>query len=170
MPISSAARIRLPHPLLTPTTQTNLRIFSSISHTNLRPNLSIHPSSRIRCSQTISPATPQDCSVKFESMDLDEYSQELEVAVKAVHMACLLCRRVQESLIFQRNVHVQSKDDDSPVTVAGMIPPPFLLKWFLLYSVERLFFFWVANSVQVGLLFLTCFGWLVFFILNVLFD
>lgn len=56
--------------------------------------------------------------MKFESMDLEQYSQELEVAVKAVHMACLLCRRVQESLIFQRNVHVQSKDDDSPVTVA----------------------------------------------------
>lgn len=56
--------------------------------------------------------------MKFESMDLDRYSQELEVAVKAVHMACLLCRRVQESLIFQRNVHVQSKDDNSPVTVA----------------------------------------------------
>lgn len=113
--------------------------------------------------------------MKLESMDLEQYSQELEVAVKAVHMACLLCRRVQESLIFQRNVHVQSKDDDSPVTVAGMITPPFLLKWLLLYSVGFLgigrkdgFLFLVANSVQVGLLFLTCFGWLVFFICNLI--
>ncbi|KAI3466667.1 hypothetical protein Pfo_023330 [Paulownia fortunei] len=51
-------------------------------------------------------------------MDFEKYSKELEVAVKAVHMACLLCQRVQESLLAKSNDHVQSKDDDSPVTVA----------------------------------------------------
>ncbi|KAK6133426.1 hypothetical protein DH2020_032838 [Rehmannia glutinosa] len=51
-------------------------------------------------------------------MDLEKYSRELEIAVKAVHMACLLCQRVQQSLLAKNNGHVQSKDDDSPVTVA----------------------------------------------------
>lgn len=36
----------------------------------------------------------------------DKYSKELEVAVKAVHMACLLCER-------------HSMDDDFPVIIAG---------------------------------------------------
>lgn len=80
-------------------------------------------------------------------MDLEKYAQEMEVAVKAVHMASLLCRRVQESLISNNNVHVQSKEDDSPVTVAGMIPPPqplvenemALLLFFIIY----LFLFFV---------------------------
>lgn len=52
-------------------------------------------------------------------MDADEYgSVELEVAVKAVHMACLLCRKVQESLLSKSSDIVQSKDDNSPVTIA----------------------------------------------------
>lgn len=48
----------------------------------------------------------------------DKYSRELEVAVGAVQMACLLCQTVQESLISKNSGHVQSKDDRSPVTVA----------------------------------------------------
>lgn len=51
-------------------------------------------------------------------MDADEYAVELEVAVKAVHMACLLCQKVQESLLSKSSDIVQSKDDNSPVTVA----------------------------------------------------
>lgn len=125
MPISSpnsAAKIRLSHPLLPSPLHRNSSNSPSILHRNL---LSIRPFSRLRCAQTVSSATAQNCSVEFESMDLEEkYAREVEVAVKAVHMASLLCRRVQESLIFKSNVHVHSKDDDSPVTVAGIILPP----------------------------------------------
>lgn len=46
-----------------------------------------------------------------------KYFKELDVAVRAVQMACALCQRVQDSLISKSN-HVQSKDDNSPVTVA----------------------------------------------------
>ncbi|CAM8882551.1 unnamed protein product [Rhodiola kirilowii] len=45
----------------------------------------------------------------------DEYSKELVVAVKAVHLACALCRRIQQGLISSQ---VLSKDDDSLVTLA----------------------------------------------------
>uniref|UniRef100_A0A7N0SWC2 3'(2'),5'-bisphosphate nucleotidase n=1 Tax=Kalanchoe fedtschenkoi TaxID=63787 RepID=A0A7N0SWC2_KALFE len=43
---------------------------------------------------------------------------ELEVAVRAVQMACLLCQGVQEKLVAKDSNQVQSKDDNSPVTVA----------------------------------------------------
>lgn len=46
------------------------------------------------------------------------YYQELRVAVSAVQMACALCQRVQQSLVSNTNHKVQSKDDDSPVTIA----------------------------------------------------
>ncbi|KAK2447195.1 3'(2'),5'-bisphosphate nucleotidase [Trifolium repens] len=48
----------------------------------------------------------------------DDYSKELDVAVRAVQMACSLCQRVQDTLISKTNHQVQSKDDNSPVTVA----------------------------------------------------
>ncbi|KAK3004237.1 hypothetical protein RJ639_020215 [Escallonia herrerae] len=48
----------------------------------------------------------------------EKYSKELEVAVRAVHMACLLCQVVQESLVSKGIDQVQSKEDNSPVTVA----------------------------------------------------
>ncbi|XP_052203727.1 PAP-specific phosphatase HAL2-like [Diospyros lotus] len=48
----------------------------------------------------------------------EKYSKELEVAVRAVHMACLLCQTVQDSLVSGSHGHLQSKDDNSPVTVA----------------------------------------------------
>lgn len=50
----------------------------------------------------------------------EKYAKELDVAVKAVHMACSLCRRVQHGLISRTGDEVKSKDDDSPVTVAGI--------------------------------------------------
>lgn len=57
----------------------------------------------------------------------ERYAKELDVAVKAVHMACSLCQRVQQRLLSAATVsgdHVLSKDDDSPVTVAGTLYPP----------------------------------------------
>ncbi|QCD86794.1 diphosphonucleoside phosphohydrolase [Vigna unguiculata] len=57
----------------------------------------------------------------FLAMEEDKYAKELEVAVRVVHVACALCGRVQERLLETSNDHVVSKDDDSPVTVAGMI-------------------------------------------------
>ncbi|KAH9603195.1 hypothetical protein KSS87_021915 [Heliosperma pusillum] len=47
-----------------------------------------------------------------------EFSKELDVAVKVVHLACSLCQRVQSSLISSNSDQVKSKDDDSLVTVA----------------------------------------------------
>nr|GEV29566.1 PAP-specific phosphatase HAL2-like [Tanacetum cinerariifolium] len=46
----------------------------------------------------------------------EKYGKEMEVAVKAVHVACLLCQKVQSNLIF--NDDVQAKHDNSPVTIA----------------------------------------------------
>ncbi|CAL1352798.1 unnamed protein product [Linum trigynum] len=46
------------------------------------------------------------------------YARELGVAVRAVHMACALCQRVQAGLVSHGTGQVKSKDDDSPVTVA----------------------------------------------------
>lgn len=54
------------------------------------------------------------------SLGPDKYAKELDVAVKAVQMACSLCQKVQESLISKTNSQIHSKDDNSPVTVAGM--------------------------------------------------
>lgn len=52
-------------------------------------------------------------------MEIEKYSKELDVAVRVVHMACSLCQRVQEGLVSTSSDQVKSKDDDSPVTVAG---------------------------------------------------
>ncbi|KAJ8754690.1 hypothetical protein K2173_010781 [Erythroxylum novogranatense] len=46
------------------------------------------------------------------------YDKELEVAVRVVHLACSLCQRVQETLVYRRADQVMSKEDDSPVTIA----------------------------------------------------
>lgn len=48
----------------------------------------------------------------------ENYSKELDIAVKAVQMACSLCQRVQDGLISKSNSFVQSKLDNSLVTVA----------------------------------------------------
>lgn len=53
-------------------------------------------------------------------MEEDKFGEELDVAVRLVHLACSLCQRVQQKLVSSANGgHVKSKDDDSPVTVAG---------------------------------------------------
>ena len=62
-------------------------------------------------------------------MENERYAKELEVAVRVVHVACALCRRVQERLFSADSDHVLSKDDESPVTVAGIsieITTPFV--------------------------------------------
>lgn len=59
-------------------------------------------------------------SGEFDNMEAEKYSEELDVAVRAVHLACSLCQRVQEGLVSTSSDHVKSKDDDSPVTVAGI--------------------------------------------------
>lgn len=56
--------------------------------------------------------------VAIESDPDEKYAKELEVAVKAVHVACLLCQKVQENLIFNGDEDVRAKDDNSPVTIA----------------------------------------------------
>ncbi|EEF40909.1 diphosphonucleoside phosphohydrolase, putative [Ricinus communis] len=48
----------------------------------------------------------------------EKYSKELDIAVRAVQMACSLCQKVQDSLISKTSAHVQAKDDNSPVTIA----------------------------------------------------
>ena len=52
-------------------------------------------------------------------MEADNYSKELDVAVRVVHLACSLCMKVQEGLVSTSSGHVKANDDDSPVTVAG---------------------------------------------------
>lgn len=49
----------------------------------------------------------------------ESLSQELKVAVGAVQMACFLCQRLQMNLL-KSNAQIQAKDDNSPVTVAGI--------------------------------------------------
>ncbi|TXG47319.1 hypothetical protein EZV62_026613 [Acer yangbiense] len=55
----------------------------------------------------------------FNGVMEPNYSRELDVAVRAVQMACFLCQKVQQGLISKSNGQVQSKEDNSPVTVAG---------------------------------------------------
>lgn len=62
-------------------------------------------------------------------MEDDKYSLELNVAVRVVHMACLLCQKVQKGLLFTSTTEqFKSKDDNSPVTVAGIFRFFFLWK------------------------------------------
>ncbi|XP_030552744.2 PAP-specific phosphatase HAL2-like [Rhodamnia argentea] len=55
------------------------------------------------------------------------YSKELDVAVRAVQIACWVCQKVQDTLVYKANNNddgdnngkqVHSKDDNSPVTIA----------------------------------------------------
>ncbi|KAM7525131.1 hypothetical protein LguiA_015033 [Lonicera macranthoides] len=54
-----------------------------------------------------------------ESSEPDKYSKELEIAVRTVHMACLVCEKVQESLGSRVNDQAQCKDDYCPVRIAA---------------------------------------------------
>ena len=75
---------------------------------------------QIRClkSSIMEGNSVQLMGTSLESID-DKYSKELDVAVKAVQMACSLCQRVQQGFISKSNSIVQAKDDNSLVTIAG---------------------------------------------------
>ncbi|XP_009757366.1 3',5'-bisphosphate nucleotidase AHL-like [Nicotiana sylvestris] len=61
----------------------------------------------------------EDCKLEVSSIDIpDGYCKELEIAVRAVHMACLLCQRLQDNLLSKSFEQVHSKEDNSPVTIA----------------------------------------------------
>lgn len=51
-------------------------------------------------------------------MEAGNYAEELGVAVRVVQMACSLCQGVQDGLVGMRREQIESKDDNSPVTVA----------------------------------------------------
>ncbi|XP_065879678.1 3',5'-bisphosphate nucleotidase AHL-like [Euphorbia lathyris] len=54
-----------------------------------------------------------------KSLGLSErYSKELEIAVRAVQLACSLCQKVQENVVAKSDGQVKSKGDNSLVTVA----------------------------------------------------
>ncbi|BFG27685.1 hypothetical protein CerSpe_139580 [Prunus speciosa] len=64
------------------------------------------------------PVMEDQKKLSFSSPEPVNYSQELDVAVRTVQLACSLCQRVQNGLISKTSDGVQSKDDNSPVTVA----------------------------------------------------
>ncbi|KAL2944097.1 PAP-specific phosphatase HAL2-like [Bienertia sinuspersici] len=51
-------------------------------------------------------------------MEEGEFSVELDLAVRIVHLVCTLCQKVQKSLLSTGAHQINSKDDDSLVTVA----------------------------------------------------
>ncbi|KAJ9129003.1 hypothetical protein P3X46_034236 [Hevea brasiliensis] len=57
-------------------------------------------------------------SLDLSSPQPEKYSKEMDIAVRAVQMACSLCQKVQDSMISKANSQVQAKDDNSLVTVA----------------------------------------------------
>lgn len=74
------------------------------------------------CSSPVMEEDQKKLGFLSESAASEEYFKELEVAVRAVQMACSLCQRVQDTLISNTGSNhrqVLSKDDNSPVTVAG---------------------------------------------------
>lgn len=73
---------------------------------------------------------------KLSLFSKEEYFKELDVAVRAVQMASSLCQRVQDTLISNTNHQVESKDDNSPVTVAGE-------SFSSLLSLNSLFLLWI---------------------------
>lgn len=86
----------------------------------------------------------------FVSSMESKYSKELDVAVRVVQMACFLCQKVQESLISKSSSQVQSKDDNSPVTIAGIL---FTLSCLLFYSSTGFFLwssFWLIWNLFSG--------------------
>lgn len=52
--------------------------------------------------------------------EAEEYSSELDIAVRAVQLACSLCQKMQDTLSKSRSKdQVPTMDDNFPVTVAG---------------------------------------------------
>ncbi|XP_068668572.1 3',5'-bisphosphate nucleotidase AHL [Aristolochia californica] len=57
-------------------------------------------------------------NLRFQTFKGENYSRELDVAIRVVQMACSLCQTVQDRLLSKTHDQVKSKDDNSPVTVA----------------------------------------------------
>ncbi|KAJ0981539.1 hypothetical protein J5N97_009794 [Dioscorea zingiberensis] len=82
-----------------------------------QPNLNVSPSPPPPPPPLSSEVLPS--RVGFQRMESGGgYGRELDLAVKVVQMACSLCQRVQEGLVGRKGDQIQSKDDNSPVTVA----------------------------------------------------
>ncbi|KAG6755970.1 hypothetical protein POTOM_039384 [Populus tomentosa] len=76
-------------------------------------------SSQRYCLSSSSSSVMEDTKdMGFSTLESGKYSKELDIAVRAVQMACFLCQKVQESLISKTTSQVQAKDDNSPVTIA----------------------------------------------------
>ncbi|KAK9268188.1 hypothetical protein L1049_010631 [Liquidambar formosana] len=127
MPILCASlAAKLPHALAQTTRFNNFTpkyvgtSFLSSSNTKLcQPTLSFTVSlSNFNQSSSSCSIMEEEKNLGLTNSETEKYSKELDVAVRAVQMACSLCQRVQEGLISKNNDLVQSKDDNSPVTVA----------------------------------------------------
>ena len=77
-------------------------------------------------------------------MEKEKYSEEFNVGVRVVHMACSLCQKVQKGLLgkaFGDDGEVKSKDDDSLVTIAGSF-----LIFFAILFYNGVLYGWVSIS------------------------
>nr|DAD47741.1 TPA_asm: hypothetical protein HUJ06_017678 [Nelumbo nucifera] len=116
-----------------------------------------------------SPSIMEDEKLGIIFSETEEHSTELDVAVRIVQMACFLCQRVQESLISKGNNQVKSKDDNSPVTVAGNCIDCLQNGFFLviLYALLCATYFSsitvTLNGTLAFILFFIIFFWRVFF-------
>ncbi|KAJ8761464.1 hypothetical protein K2173_001597 [Erythroxylum novogranatense] len=127
MPLNSSSLLaaKAPHFLGLPTTYApnSAAPFSSLLpflNKNLQNN-----SSHVMAVPNLNQSHGLSSSVFEESPSLnlsfakaDKYSRELDIAVRAVQMACSLCQKVQGSLISNINNEIHVKDDHSPVTIA----------------------------------------------------
>ncbi|KAJ7946920.1 PAP-specific phosphatase HAL2-like [Quillaja saponaria] len=91
-------------------------------HYKTLQNLSGHIGFVSKFDQICSSSVMEDQKNMGRFSEPEVYSKELDVAVKAVQMACSLCQKVQENLISKTKsngqVQMHSKDDSSPVTIA----------------------------------------------------
>lgn len=88
-----------------------------MNSTNIPNYADLHNSSSPKLPSRISCTTSKQLGPLISGSE--SLSQELQIAVGAVQMACFLCQRVQSNLLKNNNAHIQAKDDHSPVTVAG---------------------------------------------------
>jgi len=91
--------------------KTSSNFFSFHQHKNLSSHIGFVSKFEQNYS---SPLMEEDRQMVGLVSQSEKYSQELDVAVRAVQMACSLCQKMQETLISK-----SSKDCNSSVTVAG---------------------------------------------------
>ncbi|OAY26116.1 PAP-specific phosphatase HAL2-like [Manihot esculenta] len=93
--------------------------FFSCSRTHQNSSLQIVSLSKLNQTQNFTSSIMEDPKrLSLSSPEPEKYSKEMEVAVRAVQMACSLCQKIQDSVISKATSQVQAKDDNSPVTVA----------------------------------------------------